>query len=188
MSQPQDPKPVKLIIGIFTNAADIITHAAALLINEFGPIDMISPWFSFEDTNYYQREMGGGLSRRMIAFRKLVDPGTLADVKHTTNRIEKFFTDQGKRKINIDPGYLAHERFVLATGKNYTHRIYIGAGIYADLTLVFQKGKFLTLPWTYPDYAKENIRSFLTRARQKYSIDIKGDQLHDQKHDGICKG
>jgi hypothetical protein len=187
MSLPQDPKPAKLIIGLFTNKPDSLGHAATLLINEFGPIDLVSAWFPFEDTKYYEREMGYGLSRRMIAFRNLIDPGTLADIKLTTNRIEKNFSDQGKRKINIDPGYLTFERFVLATGKNYTHRIYIGSGIFADLTLVFQKGKFQTLPWTYPDYAKENIRSFLTRVRNKYSIDIKGDQTHDQKHDSICK-
>jgi hypothetical protein len=187
MSHPKNPKPAKLIIGVFTNTVDIITHAAKLLACEFGPLDLISAWLSFKDTNYYAREMGDGLSRRMIAFKQLIDPGTLADIKHKTNGIEERFSEQGRRRINIDPGYLTHERFVLATGKNYTHRIYIGKGIYADLTLVYQRGNFQTLPWTYPDYAKENIRSFLTRVRHKYSIDIKGDLFHDKKHDSVCK-
>ena len=75
--------------------------------------------------------------------------------------------------VNIDPGYLLHERFVLATGKNYSHRIYIGKGIYADLTLMYTKGKFEPLPWTYPDYASENIIDFLEKVRKKYGVDIK---------------
>jgi hypothetical protein len=110
----------------------------------------------------------------------------LSSVKHKTNQIEKKFSTHGKRRINIDPGYITHERFVLATGKNYTHRIYVGNGIFADLTLIYQRGGFQTLPWTYPDYAKENIRSFLTRVRKKYTIDIKEELNNDQKHDSIC--
>lgn len=186
MSQPQAPKPAKLIIGIFTNSIASISSAAKFLIHEFGAADLISAWFPFEDTKYYEREMGCGLSRRLISFRKLIDPGTLAAIKLKTNQIEEKFLEQDKRKLNIDPGYLTHERFVLATGKNYTHRIYIGSGIFADLTLVYQKGRFQTLPWTYPDYAKENIRSFLTHVRNKYSLDIKEEPPHDQKHDSIC--
>jgi hypothetical protein len=75
--------------------------------------------------------------------------------------------------VNIDPGYLLPERLVLATGKNFTHRIYIGQGIYADLTLIFQKGAFRTLPWTYPDYADRCLIDFLTLVRNKYMLDLK---------------
>lgn len=186
MSQPQTTKPAKLIIGVFTNTTDIIAPAANLFIEAFGAIDMISPWFPFTDTTYYEKEMGSGLFRRMMSFRSLIDPCLLSTIKHKTNDIEASFSTRGKRRINIDPGYLTHERFVLATGKNYTHRIYIGNGIFADLTLVYQKGRFQTLPWTYPDYAKENIRSFLMRVRNKYSLDIKEESSHDQKHDSVC--
>ena len=79
---------------------------------------------------------------------------------------------QGRRRVNLDPGYLLLERFVLASGKNFTHRIYIGQGIYADLTLMFQKGAFRTLPWTYPDYAARDMQSFLTQVRRKYAADL----------------
>ena len=78
--------------------------------------------------------------------------------------------------INIDPGYLLMERFVLATGKNYSHRIYIGQNIYADLTLTYEKGHFKTLPWTYPDYAGEPIQSFLNKVRKRYAVDIKREK------------
>jgi hypothetical protein len=83
--------------------------------------------------------------------------------------------------VNIDPGYLLLERFVLATGKNYAHRIYIGQNIYADLTLTYAKGGFQTLPWTYPDYASPEIRDFLLQVRYKYSMDLKEIQrsIHD---------
>ncbi len=177
MSHPKDPKPAKLIIGVFTNARDRISSVVPLLTNAFGPMDIISPWFVFADTRYYEREMGSGLQRRMMAFCRLIHPETLPDVKRQTNDMEQFFSQNGKRTINIDPGYLTHERFVLATGKNYTHRIYLSTGIYADLTLVYQRGEFQTLPWTYPDYAKDNIRSFLTRARHKYIMDLKEEPL-----------
>ena len=79
----------------------------------------------------------------------------------------------GKRSVNIDPGYLLYERFVLATGKNYSHRIYVGQGIYADLTLIFQKGAYRPLPWTYPDYADAPMADFLMEVRHKYGEDIK---------------
>ena len=78
----------------------------------------------------------------------------------------------GCRRINIDPGYLVPERFVLASAKNFTHRISIGKGIYADLTLVYTRGGFQTLAWTYPDYAEKNMLTFLDRVRNKYLKDI----------------
>ena len=174
MSKPKPAKPAKLIIGIFTNTETLIDHVVNHLLNEFGAIDLVSEWFPFNDTDYYEEEMGSKLLRRMIAFKQLIDPCCLPEIKHKSIEIEKKFTVENRRRINIDPGYLTHERFVLATGKNFTHRIYIGNMIYADLTLIYQKGKWQVLPWTYPDYAKENIQSFLMRVRDKYSIDIKG--------------
>ena len=179
MSRPKPPKPVKLVVGIFTGDMQALVPAANFLINAFGEIDLVSPWFAFEDTDYYQKEMGIGLLRRIMAFKFLIDPGRLPEIKHKTLEIEGAFLVDHKRKINIDPGYLSHERFVLATGKNYTHRIYIGQWIYADLTLIYQKGGFQPLPWTYPDYARNNIRSFLGQVRDKYSIDVKEALLHD---------
>jgi hypothetical protein len=92
----------------------------------------------------------------------------LADIKCFTNDLEDRSSAEGKRLINVDPGYLLPERFVLATGKNYTHRIYLKAGIYADLTLIYYKGQFRPLEWTYPDYAGEPVIGFLESVRDKY--------------------
>ena len=90
-----------------------------------------------------------------------------------TNQIEQTFAQGARRRINIDPGYLLMERFVLATGKNFSHRIYIGDGIYADLTLMYQKGSFQTLPWTYPDYAAPEMHAFLMQVRRHYAADLR---------------
>jgi hypothetical protein len=179
MSRPKRPKPVKLVIGVFTNIKELFVPVTNLLTKEFGDIDLVSSWLPFDDTDYYENEMGTDLSRRLMAFKQLIDPEFLPEIKHKMIKIENEYSREGKRRINIDPGYLTHDRFVLATGKNYTHRIYIGSRIYADLTLTYQKGGFQTLPWTYPDYAKDNIKLFLMQVRNKYSIDVKDWAPHD---------
>jgi len=153
-----------------------LLHAIAdELESTFGAIDMISPWLPFDFTTYYESEMGPCLSRRVMVFKPLIDQEQLADIKITTNQLERQHTVDGNRQVNLDPGYLVHERFVLATGKNFTHRIYIGRGIYADLTLIYRKGAFETLPWTYPDYAHCSLFLFLERVRKKYVADMKTD-------------
>jgi len=110
--------------------------------------------------------------RRMAAFKPLIDQSSLSAIKLKTNAIEREFSKNQKRSVNIDPGFMLRERFVLATGKNFAHRIYIGDHIYADLTLIFQKGSFQPLPWTYPDYKATNMQSFLYQVRNKYIKDI----------------
>ena len=173
MSVPRPPKSAKLMIGIFMKDRELLESIATELSKAFGAIDMISPWYPFDFTTYYEREMGFPLFRRVFAFQSLIEQNSLADIKIFTNRVEQNYSITGKRQVNLDPGYLVHERFVLATGKNYAHRIYMGQGIYADLTLLYRKGAFEALPWTYPDYAHHNLISFLERARKKYVLDVK---------------
>jgi hypothetical protein len=117
--------------------------------------------------------MGAPLYRRMIAFKELIEQDALADIKHQTDDLEGRFSRDGRRRVNIDPGYLLRERFVLATGKNFSHRIYLRRGIYADLTLMYHKGGWQTLPWTYPDYAEPQMQAFLIKVRRKYVLDLK---------------
>ncbi len=175
MSQPVQPKPAKLVIGLFTKHYHLLQPVVEQMNEKFGPIELISPWFEFNWTDYYEPEMGRGLFRRMTAFCPLINQEDLPDIKHQTNKLEEQYAVDGNRRINIDPGYLLAERFVLATGKNYTHRIYIGKHVYADLTLIYQAGKFQPLPWTYPDYAETSMQTFLTRVRNKYLKDLKTD-------------
>ena len=140
---------------------------------------MISPWYDFDFTDYYAGEMGSPLYRRVLVFERLIEQEHLVRIKVKTNQIEQAFAVQGARQVNLDPGYLLLERFVLATGKNFSHRIYLGQGIYADLTLVFQDGRYQALPWTYPDYASPQLRDFLLQARQRYRRDLKAADCGD---------
>jgi len=175
MSRPVAPMPAKLVIGLFTRYTCLAKPVIEQMKKLFGPVELISPWFEFKWTRYYEPEMGADLLRRMVAFAPLIEQDQLPAIKQQTNTLESQYTDCGNRQVNIDPGYLLSERFVLATGKNFTHRIYLGRQIYADLTLIYQKGGFQALPWTYPDYAQQNIKAFLTRVRNKYQRDLKMD-------------
>lgn len=173
MSHTQPPKPAKLVIGLFTRKQERMAAVAADLMKSFGPIDLISTLFPFDFTAYYEKEMGSPLFRRIFVFKSLIGQDDLADIKLKTNAIETQYSADGMRQVNIDPGYLLMERLVLATGKNFSHRIYIGKCIYADLTLIYQKNRYQPLPWTYPDYAHDSIRHFLTHVRNKYMEDLK---------------
>ncbi len=173
MSKPRSPGPAKLIIGCFAKEKDILEDVAPKLSEAFGQPDIVSPWLAFEHTDYYSHEMGSPLFRRMMAFGRLIQQDDLTGIKLFTNNLEDQFSRQGNRLVNIDPGYLLAERFVLATGKNYTHRIYLNKGIYADLTLIYHKGRLRPLDWTYPDYAGEAIIRFLTSVRERYLYQLK---------------
>ena len=173
MSNPQTPKPAKLVIGVFAKNKKFVEHLARELLSLYGPIDLVSSWMDFNYTNYYKPEMGSALARRMFVFERLIEQSDLAEIKIATNQIEQNYAISGRRQVNVDPGYLLHERFVLASGKNFSHRIYIGLGIYADLTLIYQKGSFQKLPWTYPDYTDQAMIRFLVQVRRKYVLDLK---------------
>jgi len=175
MSIPREPMPAKLVIGLFMKDRTLFEPAAVELADGLGSVDIISSWMPFDYTTYYEPEMGTPLFRRLLTFKRLIRQDQLPDIKLTTNRLEQSFAENGRRRVNIDPGYLLYERFVLATGKNFSHRIYIGSRIYADLTLVYQRGRFQKLDWTFPDYADEPMLQFLTRVRCKYAVDLKTD-------------
>jgi hypothetical protein len=168
MSIPRKPKPAKLVVGMFMQDKPLLMETARILRTSYGPVDIVSPWLPFDHTDYYAPEMGAHLFRRFICFDMLIQQDALPDIKCFTNDLEDRFSKGGKRLINIDPGYFVPERFVLATGKNYAHRVYLKAGIYADLTLTYRKGRFHPLEWTYPDYAGKPIVSFLESVRDKY--------------------
>ncbi len=173
MSQPRPASPAKLVIGFLVGDKSMARGIMDALGASFGRLDLVSPWLPFDTTDYYAREMGTPLYRRMLAYKHLVAQEALPEVKHATNRLETRYAVDGRRRVNIDPGLLLRERFVLATGKNFAHRIYLGQRIYADLTLVYRGGGFQTLPWTYPDYADARLQAFLLRAREKLAHDLK---------------
>ncbi len=166
MSRLAEPTPAKLVVGVIYRQQEVFEAALERLAACLGEVDVLSARLAFDQTDYYAPEMGPGLWRRLAAFRELIDPGSLGPIKRRTAMIEAEFTAQGKRQVNLDPGYVTLERLVLATGKNFVHRIYLGQGVYADLTLIFERGRFRPLPWTYPDYAGEELRSLLEMIRR----------------------
>ncbi len=174
MSSPREAEDVKLISSIFSPHKELIDRVIGELEQTVGLKDWISPELLFDRTKYYAREMGWPLHRRFISFESLIRPRDIVEIKRTTNKIENGYLQDGKRQVNIDPGYISLERLVLATGKNYTHRIYLSKGIFADLTLIFHKGSFSPLQWTYKDYASPEIIAFFNDVRDRYKGQLRG--------------
>jgi hypothetical protein len=168
MSRPARAEAVKLVMSFISAEGDILRDVMQILAAHFGRPDFISARMPFDYTNYYEKEMGKFLVRRMVSFDKLIPPESLPDVKLLTNHVEDQFSNEGRRKINIDPGYMSAAHLILATGKGYAHRPYLRDGIYADLTLIFTDGAFRALSWTYPDYAGQEVTILLSKIRGKY--------------------
>ena len=170
MSQPRVPPPAQLVVSVLSSRLlEIWPEVDRELQARWGRMESVSEPFPFTQTHYYDQELGTPIMRRMISFEQLVPQELLPDIKLATNALEDTWRDQaGRRQVNLDPGLLCLERFVLGTGKNFTHRIYLGQGIFADLTLIFRKGGWQVLPWTFPDYAGEHIQDLLTRMRVRY--------------------
>jgi hypothetical protein len=171
MWQVNKPQPVKLIVGIL--AADEVALDAALqrIYEEFGETDLLSEVWPFTQTSYYKDELGENILRQFVTIEKLIDPGQLADIKHRANRIEmelaeKLSTDL-PRPVNLDPGIIEPSKLILASTKNFSHRIYIGDGMYAELTLSFCKGAWQNFSYTFPDYKEQRYHGFLSTARDR---------------------
>ena len=85
-----------------------------------------------------------------------------------TNELEASTAHRGRRSVNYDPGYLEAAKLVLATTKNFDHRLYLGNGIYGDVQLRFRKGAFAAMDWTYPDYQQQSVLDFFHLVRSWY--------------------
>jgi hypothetical protein len=166
-------RPEKLVIGVLVSPGAVPQELSARLTERWGPLDFTSPTLPFAFTDYYDEEMGTPIERFFMTFENLVDPARLSRIKRESNEMEDLFRVQGKRKVNLDPGLLSLPRFVLATTKENAHRIPLDAGIYAEITLLFGKGSFHPLPWTYPDYCSEPYISILNGVRARYRTQLK---------------
>jgi hypothetical protein len=177
MSTPQRPKPAQPILSILSSRWDLFWPGLLETLGKrFGRPDDVSDLFDFTETSYYDEELGTPIRRRIIAFEQLVPPEALPVMKLFTNELEgRSLDSSGNRIFNLDPGLLQLERLVLATGKEFTHRIYLRSGIWAEVTLIFQKGGWRALPWTYPDYAGTLVQAILTRIRDRYKDKLKSD-------------
>ena len=173
MSDPHEANDVKLISSLFSPSKELIDDVMPELEQMFSPSDWTSPELYFDRTKYYAREMGWPLHRRFVSFERLLRPTDIVEIKIATNRMENGYRQEGRRRVNIDPGYISLERLVLATGKNYAHRIYLSKGIYADLTLIFHKESFRPLQWTYKDYASPEIIGLFNEVRERYKRQLR---------------
>ena len=161
-----DPPPAKLVVSALFSRVDLEAPVIRELEKEFGPAELVSERIPFVHTRYYEKEMGPGLERRILSFRRLIPPDGLAEAKLRAQAIEDHYRGaNGRRGVNLDPGLLGLQNFVLATHKGYAHRIYLGRGIRADLTLIYAKGRFRPLEWTYPDYASSPILDLMELIR-----------------------
>lgn len=166
---PDALKIGKLIVALMSSDLDLMQETEERLRQKFGPCDLCGELFSFDAFSlYYAEEMGTGLQKRFLSFANMIRLDELADIKNFTNAIEQECASDSQRRINIDPGYLTHAQMVLATTKDYSHRIYLGKGIHAELTYIISKQGFRTLEWTYPDYREEWAKEFFLEVRRKY--------------------
>lgn len=174
MSHPREPEPAKLITGLLFRDFDTQRSVLVTLKDRFGPMDWLTEPKPFTYTDYYVSEMGEGIYRQILSFADPVFPGKLAEIKLFTNELERQLSRGNSRQVNIDPGLLSEERVILATGKNFTHRVYLRDGIYADLTLIYQGGSYQPLPWTYPDYKDPMLLHFFGALRRKLVFQRQG--------------
>lgn len=175
MGAIKKPQKVKLICGflISNKNPELFFKVLKILKEKFGNIDFESPEIDFNFTNYYKKELGDNPIRKFISFNRLIDPKELPKIKIYTNKIEIKFSKDSLRLVNIDPGYLDIAKLILASTKDYTHRIYIGSGIFAENTLFYQNDKFNPRDWTYPDYRSQIYIEIFHNIRKIYDNQIK---------------
>ena len=147
-------------------------HVETVLEAHFGPIILRSAAIPFVQTTYYEREMGSGLTRAYLGFAPLRSMSDLAAVKHVTNRLETHWAINDRRSVNLDPGYLDHAKVVLVTTKDYSHRLYIGGGTYAEVTLHYRNKSYQSWEWTYPDYRQPVAIDFFNQLREVYKTQL----------------
>jgi hypothetical protein len=165
------PLPVKPFLGLLTSIPEVVPRVEKDLVKLFGIVDLRSDAFLFDMTHYYDEEMGTPIYRYFISFEKLMEPSEIAAAKVKTNELEALFASEYsnlQRPINLDPGYLEQSKIVLASTKNFFHRILISDGIYAEVTLHFQDGAWQSFPWTFPDYKTDRYHRFFTSLRNRY--------------------
>ena len=166
--KPQDPGAVKLLAGILFSDEKRMLDSLELLSDCFGPIDFQSKIFTFDITGYYEPEMGSPIFRILVSFSKLILPSDLAHIKTKTVEIEEQLAVDGCRKVNLDPGYMDYDKIVLASYKYNGQKIYLDHGVWADLTLHYEKGTFHPYPWSFPDFKTGLYNDVFIEIRRVY--------------------
>ena len=179
MAHVADPTPVKFFVGILSGREEWLALGRELLEQSIGPVDKASDIWVFDETTYYAAQMGHPLLRMFVAFQGTRDPGDLVHLKVKTNDLERRasgIVSDVARPVNLDVGYLGLSQIVLASAKPASHRVYLGEGIYAEVTLRFVRPGFELLPWTYMDYRRAEYHDFFGRARRQLKLELKGQR------------
>ncbi|MBN2357300.1 DUF4416 family protein [candidate division KSB1 bacterium] len=166
--KPQPPQPVKFFCGVLYSDENLTGEACDRLQEKYGAIDYQSPSFPFDVTDYYVAEMGAPILRCFWSFRKLTSPKILAESKVFCSRIEDHLSVDGRRRINLDPGYMDYDKVVLASAKYNAQKIYLDLGIYADLTLRYEKGVYKPSEYAFPDFKSGLYNDVFLHIRAKY--------------------
>ena len=175
------PKPAKFIISMFTSDKFLFSLYKEELVKRFGEVDIESNTQPFNFTDYYEEEFGENLMQKLFSFSTLIRQDELAEIKIITNDLEnnnidkniKKNTTHHKRKINLDPGYITLDKYILASTKNGPSRIYLNQGIYAEITLRFINKSFVPCEYTYPNYKTNEYINFLNSVRLKYKLQLR---------------
>lgn len=172
MSKPHFPEPVFFFCGLLYRHDLLSEERLKLVISDLLGSSQLTTLESPQPSlrNYYEKEMGPkeNLKRKWVLIHSLYERQDLLSIKVKANDVEESLTRElglCGRPLNIDPGYLSLEQVVLATNKPYSHRIYLGQGIYADLVYQFQNKEWSVFPWTYPDYLEDEVRLYFKNAR-----------------------
>jgi hypothetical protein len=180
----ENQTPVRLFFALMTRLPELFEECEETLAAEFGPVDQRGEIYGFDEmTDYYAKEFGASLRKRMISVERLVLSEDLIEIKRRTNEIESRFARRAAddlpeppRVVNIDPGYLSLSKVVLATTKDNAHRLYMGRGIFEEVTLTFRRRSegYEPNPWTYKDYRGPAQLEFFNRLREAYGLQIRG--------------
>ncbi len=180
MGAVRNPPLAKLFVAMLVgqDARDKLDYIDAVLCETFGQIDIKSEIWPFDCTEYYKAEMGDNLLRRIVSFSDIIEPSEIVSIKLKTNQLEEAITEeirgkQAGRAVNLDAGYLTLGQIILATTKSYSHRIYLREGIWAEVTLYYNKGRYVPWQWTYPDYASGRYDEFFMLMREQLKCDIR---------------
>ena len=173
MGSVSRPQPFKLIVGLISAKEGHLTKARDILSGKFGKIDFESGTLQFNHTDYYESEFGKDLKRKFLSFAKLIPPQQLWGIKIYTNKVEQKLAHNRRRQVNIDPGYIDASKLVLLSTKDFIHRIHLGGGIFAEVTLFFKDKTFNPWPWTYPDYRTTQYLGIFNNIRDIYLKQIK---------------
>jgi hypothetical protein len=162
-------QPHKLIVPALASAEFSVRELHDLVRSCFGDLDSWTEPMSFTFTHYYDAELGSSICRVLFSVQELTDPAALVRLKCDANRVERDTARaDGRRVINLDPGLLSLSRIILASTKASGHRIPIGDGIHAEVTLLFRHGQYRPLEWTYPDFRSPAYQEWLLKVRDIY--------------------